>query len=221
MTNYRFMEEVAQRFHADAVEARSKTQGLLGVDTLRRIADRTAAAFVKSLKEEGRIVEIVADHPGLLDRRSAGVGVGTTAGETILELVEEDIVRVLDVRLEWADQFGEEYVPAQAMADEAEIAISAFDRVSRLGTSGDGLPFSGGYDDLERDEVCKSARAAVENYRADVCWETRDQLYAAMAPIVGSLRDLRWQAELDRFMASVEAFNRLGRAPDGSWELAW
>lgn len=219
MTNYRFIEEVARRFHLDVVAARSKTEGLLGVDVVRKIADRAASDYVRELKAAGGVAELIADHPELLERKIAW-GASTVA-ETILEHVETDVVRVLDVRLEWADQFPEGYLPAQAMADEAEIAISVFDRVSRLKHSGDGLPVSGGYDDLERDEVCNRARDAVETYRADVCWKTRDHLYAAMAPVVGSLRDLRWQAELDRFMASVEAFNRLGRAPDGSWELAW
>jgi hypothetical protein len=219
MTNYPFISEVARRFHADAVDAISKTEGLLSVDAVRKVADRTAAAFVKELKESDGVAALLADHPELLDRRTAWGA--ATIGESVLEHVEADILRLLDVRREWADQFPDHYIPAQAMADEAEHAIEIFERVSRLENSADGLPILTGYDDLEREEVCKTARDAVENYRADVCWKTRDQLYTAMVPVVGSLRDLRWLAELDRFMASVEAFDRLGRAPDGSWELAW
>lgn len=218
MKEYSFIGEVAQRFHADMVAARAATHFILGVDAVRKVADRAAAAFVKELKQTGAVPALVLQHPELLARRDTWGA--ATIGDSILDAVEEDILRVLDVRLEWAEQFPEEFAPALELARAADEAIAMFDRVAREGLSPDNVKVTP-YDDLERNDVVGPAKEALENFRVLEDIRTRDDLFGAMAPVVGGLRDLRWQAELDGFMAAVEAYRRLGRAPDGSWELAW
>lgn len=219
MTKYRFFDEVDRKFREAALASRAAAEGFVSVEAMRKVADRAAAEYVAEIKTNGTTAEIVALYPELLERRAGWEN--ATIGDLVREIVEEDLVRVLDVRREWADQFPDDYAPAQAMAAEAEVAVAFFERVSTLDVCGIGLKVVRGYDELEREEVCGAARAAIANYIADPDPRSLDDLFAAMAPVVGSLRDLHWQAAIDRFLTSVEAFNRLGRAPDGSWELAW
>lgn len=211
MADYVFYATATERFHENMLAAISATDDIIPVDDVRRIADRTASEFVADLKTKTDALAILTLHPSYLGRRSLDSAHSASLSDQVFDLVEEDLRRSLDVRIEWASQFGEDFFPADAVIFAAARAIRVFGDVSRKM-----FPT----DETGRETLLDPAVEALGQFEKSRSDDVRKVLEKAIAPIIDGLHALGRGETAGRWYAAKEACTRLGRGPDGEWFMA-
>ncbi|NTF18030.1 hypothetical protein G6L37_06405 [Agrobacterium rubi] len=210
MAHYEFFDEVSARFHENMLAAVTATDGIITVNEVRGIADRTCAAYVAELRKKGAL-SLISRYPALLDRRLSDHNGRQTVTDIIFEAIESDLSKALDVRIEWAAQFDTAFSPEGAVEAAADTSIRIFEETARKSFPNDveGL-----------DGIVAPARQALTVFGRDRSPEALESLEAAVSVVVQGLHAFGRAGAADRWYAAREAVTRLGRDADGQWLMA-
>lgn len=207
---FTLLKEATERLGSYVAEAAAAAGGPVSVGLVRDLADKTASEVVAEAKKRpmNGIMVILSENDHFFDRVPPKSEHSRSLRDQMFDIIEEDLIGMLDVRVAWASQFEKDFCPQSHFERVNKEALDAFESaLSEMGASDIG-------------NHVRSVLGVLMGSKEKVLAAPR-QTAEKNPHLLGGLLLILCQDQMaERWQAAREAVSRLGRGPDGQWELA-